>query len=145
MDPSSMTRTLALAATLLVGSISIPAAAHAQSAPQQQPGQRRLLMMPKLTPEQQLKLFPGRKALLLQEQRERVAILQRSQGCVNRATTPDALRDCLIQERRDTQALRSRFMTEMRQLFEKNGISFPQLDARPLRRGEPSNKGVESI
>ena len=64
---------------------------------------------------------------------------------MNRATTPDALRDCLMQERRDTQALRSRFMTEMRQLFEKNGISFPQLDARPLRRGEPSNKGVESI
>lgn len=146
MAPSPMTRTLALAATLLVGSISITAAAHAQNAPQQQqPGQRRVLMIPKLSPEQQLKLFPGRKALLQQEQRERVAILQRSQGCVNRASTPDALRDCLMQERRDTQALRSRFMTEMRQLFEKNGISFPQLDARPLRRGEPSNKGVESI
>ncbi len=143
-----MSRTLALAAALLLGSLGTGGAAFAQSAPLQQPQGKapwRQQGMPQLTPEQQLKLFPGRKALLLQEQRERVAILQRSQSCVNRAGSPDALRTCLMQERRDTQALRSRFRSEMRQLFEKNGITFPQLDARPERRGEPSRKGVESI
>ena len=143
-----MTRCLPLAAAALVGVLSLGNAAHAQSSPQpQQPdgrGPRRMLVMPRLTPEQQQKLFPGRKALLQREQRERVAILQRSQGCVNRASSADALRNCLMQERRDTMAMRQRFQGEMRELFEKNGIAYPKLEGRPLRR-EPAGKAIESI
>ena len=152
MDACAMTRSFPLAtaalASALVGALSLGSAAHAQSSPQpQQPdgrGPKRMLVLPKLTPEQQQKLFPGRKALLQQEQRERIAILQRSQSCVNRATTPDGLRNCLMQERRDTMAMRQRFQGEMRQLFEKNGIPYPQLEGRPQRR-EPAGKAIETI
>jgi Spy/CpxP family protein refolding chaperone len=152
MEFFAMTRSNPLAAaalsSALVGALSLGSAANAQSNPQpQQPdgrGPRRMLVMPKLTPEQQQKLFPDRKALLQREQRERVAILQRSQSCVNRAGTPDALRSCLMQERRDTMAMRQRFQGEMRELFEKNGIDYPQLERKPQRR-EPAGKPIETI
>lgn len=133
----------ALAGALLLSAASRQAPALAQSAPLE--GPRRQLRMPQLTPEQQQKLFPGRKALLLQEQKERIAILQRSERCVNRAASADALRGCLLQERRDHQELRSRFRAEMRQLFARNGIAFPQLEPLPPRQGEPGGRGGESI
>ena len=138
-----MSRTLALtAALLLAGSPAL-----AQSAPQGPgPGNRgneNVLRIQKLTPEQQRKLFPGRKALLLQEQKERIAILQRSQNCVSRAANPDALRSCTKQERSEYQALRNRVRNDMRQLFVSNGIPFPQM---PPRRAEPAGRGAaESI
>lgn len=138
-----MSRTIALAAALLLtGSPAL-----AQSAPQGPgPGNRaseKMLRIQKLTPEQQRKLFPGLKALLLQEQKERIAILQRSQSCVGRAANPNALRSCTKQERKAYQALRNRVRGEMRQLFETNGIPLAQM---PARRAEPTGGSeAESI
>ena len=126
---------LALATALLLGTAPFAAPAVAQNAPAE--GWRRQVRQPRLNPEQQQQLFPERKALLAQQQRERIAILQRSLSCVNAASSSDALRNCLMQERRDQQALRSRFRDQMRVLFERNGIPFPDRNATPWRRGEP--------
>lgn len=133
-----MPRSLVLATALLLGSAPFAAPAVAQNVPAE--GWRRQERQPRLSPEQQQKLFPERKALLVQQQRERIAILQRSQSCVSAASSSDALRNCLMQERRDQQALRSRFRDQMRALFEQNGIPFPDRNAMPRRRGEPGGR-----
>lgn len=134
-----MSRTIALAAALLLtGSPAL-----AQSAPQEAgPGNRgneKMLRIEKLTPEQQRKLFPGLKALQLQEQKERIAILQRSQSCVSRAANPNALRSCTKQERSEYQTLRNRVRSDMNQLFVTNGIPLAQM---PPRRPEPAGRSA---
>ena len=136
-----MARPLALAAALLLtgaGAATLrPEAGRAQSSPSSPSGPQ------VLSPEQQNILFPGRKALLLEEQKGRIAILERSRSCVGRASTPEALSSCLMQERRDTMALRSRFRDQMRELFAKNGIPFPEMKRLQLRRIEPGSKGAQ--
>ncbi len=139
-----MSRSLALAAALLLGTVPFATPALAQNAPAE--NWRRPEARPRLTPEQQQKLFPERKALVVQEQRERIAILQRSQSCVNAASSSDALRNCLMRERRDQQALRSRLRDQMRALFERNGIPMPERDPMPQPpRGPWAQPGAEPL
>ncbi|MFM7456401.1 MAG: hypothetical protein ACKO7Z_07380 [Cyanobacteriota bacterium] len=133
-----MSRLLPLAAALLLG-VGSTAAASAQGMPQPPEGRdpgRRLPLL-RLTPEQQQQLFPGRKSLVLEQQREHIALLERSRACVGRADSATVLNRCLQQERRDYQALRSRIRDQMRALFSANGIPFPEPERRPLRRGQP--------
>lgn len=136
-----MARSLALAAALLLGAAGATGitgeTARAQSAPSTPSGPQ------VLTPDQQKKLFPGRKALLLEEQKGRLTILERSRSCVERASSATALSSCLMQERRDTMALRSRFRDQMRELFAKNGIPFPEMRRLQIRRVEPGSKGAQ--
>ena len=105
-------------------------------------GARRLQSMPKLTPEQQKKLFPGRKEILLKEQQERIALLQKSQSCVGAATNSDALKACLIEDRKANTELRRRMHEQIRQLYERNGTQLPPPRPATERRGEPGGRGA---
>jgi hypothetical protein len=98
--------------------------------------------MPKLTPEQQKKLFPGRKELLLKEHQERIALLQKSQSCVGAATNSNALKACLIEDRKANTELRRRMQEQIRQLYERNGIKPPPPGPARERRGEPGGRGA---
>jgi hypothetical protein len=137
-------RTAALVAALLVG-VSGPMAFSGGIASAQpiwgEGGARRLQPMPKLTTEQQKKLFPGRKELLLKEHQERIALLQKSQSCVEAATNSDALKTCLIADRKANRELRRRMHERIRQLYERNGIQLPPPGPAPERRGEPGGRG----
>ena len=136
------------AATLagLVLAVSGPIAFSGASASAQtiwgESGARRLQSMPKLTPEQQKKLFPGRKELLLKEHQERIALLQKSQSCVGAATNSDALKTCLIEDRKANTELRRRMHEQIRQLYERNGIQLPPPGPAKERRGEPGGRGA---
>jgi hypothetical protein len=99
-------------------------------------GSRRLQAMPKLTPEQQKKLFPGRKELVLKEHQERIALLQKSQSCVGAATNSDALKACLMEDRKANIELRRRMQNQIKELYERNGIKLPPMGPPPERRGE---------
>jgi hypothetical protein len=103
---------------------------------------RRQQSMPKLTTEQQKKLFPGRKELLLKEHQERIALLQKSQSCVVSATNSDALKTCLIEDRKANTELRRRMQEQIRQLYERNGIQLPPPRPATERRGEPGGRGA---
>ena len=109
--------------------------AYAQPKPGEA-GIRWLQAMPKLTPEQQKKLFPGRKELVLKEHQERIALLQKSQSCVGAATNSDAMKACLMEERRANTELRRRMHDQVREFYERNGIKLPPMGPRPDRRGE---------
>jgi hypothetical protein len=51
-----------------------------------------------------------------------------------------------MQERRDYQSLRQRIRGQMRELFARNGVPYPQLETMPQRRSQPAGKGaLESI
>jgi ribosomal protein S30 len=99
-------------------------------------GSRRLQAMPKLTPEQQKKLFPGRKELVLKEHQERIALLQKSQSCVGAATNSDALKACLMEDRKANIELRRRMHDQIRIFYERNGIKLPPMGPPPERRSE---------
>jgi CheY-like chemotaxis protein len=99
-------------------------------------GSRWLQAMPKLTPEQQKKLFPGRKELVLKEHQQRITLLQKSQSCVGAATNSDALKACLMEERRANTELRRRMHDQIREFYERNGIKLPPMGPPPERRGE---------
>lgn len=79
----------------------------------------------RLTPAQEAQLFPERKELLLRHHRERIATLQRGEGCIREAGDAAALRDCMRQERQDNQAQRQRLREAMRAMYERNGIEVP--------------------
>ena len=136
------------AATLaaLVRAVSGPITFSGASASAQQNwgdnGARRLQSMAKLTPEQQKKLFPGRRELVLKEYQERMALLQKSQRCVTAATSSDALKTCLIEERKANIELRRRMHEQIRQLYERNGIQLPPPRPASGRRGEPGGRGA---
>jgi hypothetical protein len=134
-----------MVAALVLG-VSGPIAFSGASASAQtiwaESGARRLKSMPKLTPEQQKKLFPGRKELLLKEHQERIALLQKSQRCVGAATNSDALKTCLIEDRKANTELRRRMHEQIRQLYERNGIQLPPPGPAKERRGEPGGRGA---
>ena len=79
----------------------------------------------RLSPAQQEKIFPERKALLLELQREGVQNLQKAERCTQAAKNQDALRTCMKQQRRNDQALRDKHRNGMRKIFERNGIEMP--------------------
>jgi hypothetical protein len=128
----------AAVAALVVGMGGLLSFAGGSAYAQPSPGEagiRRLQAMPKLTPEQQKKLFPGRKELVLKEHQERIALLQKSQSCVGAATNSDALKACLMQDRKANIELRRRMYNQIRELYERNGIKAPPMGPPPERRG----------
>jgi hypothetical protein len=58
-----------------------------------------------------------------------------------RATTPDAQRDCMRQEREAMQTQRKQFGTAMRELFQRNGIPVPDWSKRQGGRFAPPSAG----
>lgn len=129
-DPRRSSHSAALALTLLGFGLSA-SAGIAVAQPTGEPP-RRLL-----TPAQEQKIFPEHKALAIRDRQARIAILQRGERCVSAATSAEALRACLRQEREAYQVQRSQHRAEMRRLLERNGISLPE---RP-RRGRWDDKG----
>ncbi len=111
---SSLTLRLA-ALALVVGS-----AGAALAQPVGQPAKGRL------TPQQWQKIFPEHRSLAMRDHQARIAILQRGERCIAGAGNGDALRDCLRQERTAYQQQRQAHRTEMRALFERNGIPVPE-------------------
>ena len=110
----SHSRTLAgaLALALLSLGTALPGLAQ-DSAPQ------------RLTPAQEAKIFPERKALLGRHQRERIQTLQKSERCVSGAADHAALRRCMQQERQQNQAQRQQFREGIRSIYARNGIDVP--------------------
>jgi hypothetical protein len=80
---------------------------------------------PRLTPAQQEKLFPERKALLLKEQKELMAILQKGERCTRAAANHASLRACMQEQRKAQQKLRQEQRQSMQALYSKYGITPP--------------------
>ena len=83
-----------------------------------------------LTPAQQQKIFPEFRDLVLQDHRSRISILQTGERCLLSARDSGALRNCLRQERSSYRSQRSRHREQMRQMFQRNGISVPEWGRR---------------
>ena len=77
------------------------------------------------------KMFPEHKQLSLRDQRARVAISQRGERCLSGAANQDALRTCMREQRDALQEQRRQHMQEMRAMFERNGITMPELKKGP--------------
>jgi hypothetical protein len=124
-----------IAAALMLG-LGVPALAQDLAGHDKGPGSS-------LTDAQRQKLFPGLRSLSLQDHRARIAILQKGEGCIAAATTPDAQRDCMRQERDAMQAQRKQNGTAMRELFQRNGIPVPEWKGRRGgRHGGPDGTGA---
>lgn len=93
---------------------------------------------PRLTPEQREKLFPDQRRLALRDNQARIAILQRGATCLNTATTPDALRDCMRAQREAMWQQRRQQMEEMKALYARNGLPLPQWRRLEKPQGPPS-------
>jgi len=109
---------LVAAIGLLPGLIADPAGAQ----PVGQPAARPL----RPTPEQLKKIFPEQRSLLLDDHRSRIAILQKGERCMTAATSSEALRDCLRQEREAYSRQREQNHEQMRQLYTRNGLPLPE-------------------
>lgn len=126
-----------LAAALVLG---LGAAAQAQTLP---PADKERVPGPGLTEAQRLKLFPDLRSLALQDHRARITILQQGERCITAATTPDAQRSCMRQEREATQTQRRNYGTAMRAVFQRNGIPLPDWKGRQRDRwGGPDAGGA---
>ncbi|MCU0529179.1 MAG: hypothetical protein MUD04_06740 [Cyanobium sp. Prado107] len=79
----------------------------------------------RLTPEQQQRIFPERRAQLLRHHKERIQTLQTSERCISAARDTSALNSCLQQERRENQEQRQKHREAMRAIYERNGIQVP--------------------
>jgi hypothetical protein len=80
---------------------------------------------PRLTPAQQAKLFPDRKALLLKDQQELIQILQKAERCTRAAGNQASLRTCQQDQRKAQQSLRQQHREAMKALYQRNGITPP--------------------
>jgi hypothetical protein len=117
--------TLRLAALALV----VGAAGSALAQPLGEPARGRL------TPQQWQKIFPDYRSLAMRDHQARIAILQKGERCITGAGNGDALRECLRQERSAYQQQRQAHRTEMRRLFERNGIQVPDWGKRGGKGG----------
>jgi hypothetical protein len=113
--------TAALGALLLSAASGLPAAAQDSGPPE------------RLTKAQQDKIFPDRKALLLQEQKQRIQILQKTERCTQAAKDTDALRSCMKDQRQAYLAQREQHRNATRKIYERHGIQAPV--------GGPGGKG----
>jgi hypothetical protein len=95
---------------------------------------------PQLSQTQQQKIFPEQRALVLQDHRQRIAILQQGERCLSAATNGDALRACMKQERNAYQKQRDDHRAAMRALLQRNGIQPP-----PSRMKAPVNGAAPTI
>lgn len=84
----------------------------------------------RLTPEQQQRVFPEQRRLALSDRRARIAILQRGEGCLQKASTAEAMRSCLRQERDAMRQQRREHMGELQAIYERNGLPAPQWKKR---------------
>jgi hypothetical protein len=98
---------------------------------QTSPGEPSHRVGPPLTPAQLQKIFPDQKRLALSDHQARIAILQTGERCLAAATTSEALRTCMKQERDAYQLQRRDHRSAMRALLERNGIALP-----PPRQGD---------
>ncbi len=94
----------------------------------------------RLTPAQEAKIFPERKALLVRHQRNRIQTLQKGERCVSGAGDTAALRRCMQQERKQNQAQRQEHRDAMRAIYTRNGIEAPMGGPGSGRRGK-GNRG----
>lgn len=136
--PQRALATTALAATALTASalgLAIGAALIGAPALAQPVGPNP--QRPRLTPEQSQKIFPEQRRLALRDHRARIAILQRGESCINAATTPEALRDCMRAQREAMWEQRRQHMGDMRALFERNGLPMPQWRRLEKPQGPP--------
>ena len=101
-------------AALLVGLAPFPARAEGPSPAS------------KLTAEQRVKIFPEQKALAVKNQKARITILQQGERCLSAAATPDALKSCMRQERKQNMAQRRSEWSELRSLYARYGIKLPE-------------------
>ena len=95
---------------------------------------------PQLSQAQQQKIFPEQRALVLQDHRQRIAILQQGERCLSAATNGDALRACMKQERNAYQKQRDDHRAAMRALLQRNGIQPP-----PSRMKAPVQSAAPTI
>jgi len=80
---------------------------------------------PPLSPSQMQKIFPDQKRLAISDHQARISILQTGERCLAAATTSEALRTCMKQERDAYQLQRRDHRSAMRALLERNGIALP--------------------
>lgn len=95
-----------------------------------------------LTPEQQQKIFPEFRSLMLQDHQARISILQQGERCLRGARTTDALRSCLRQERSSYRSQRSDHRNRMREMFQRNGLPVPEWGRRGSRSGARRGDGT---
>lgn len=93
-----------------------------------------------LTPAQQQKVFPEFRSLVLQDHQARISILQQGERCLRSARDSSAIRTCLKEERDSHRSQRSRHREQMREMFQRNGISVPDWGRRS-REGGPRRGG----
>jgi len=97
----------------------------------------------RLTPQQWQKIFPEHRSLAMRDHQARISILQKGERCIAAAGNGDALRDCLRRERTAHQQQRQAHRTEMRGLFERNGIPVPDWGSKRGGRGPGGQGGGE--
>lgn len=97
----------------------------------------------RLTPEQQQKIFPEFRTLMLEDHQARITILQKGERCLRAARDSGALRSCLREERSSYISQRSRHRDQMRQMFQRNGIAVPDWGRRS-GKGNPG-RGTGSV
>lgn len=115
-----------LGAVLLVGLAflaPVPARAQAPQLPQT-PGQGQ--PPPRLSEEQQRRLFPEIRRLAVEDRQARIRLLQRGERCARRAADGDGLRACMREERAGLQAQRQGHREAVRALMQRNGIKPPE-------------------
>jgi hypothetical protein len=81
---------------------------------------------PRLTPEQRAKVFPEQRRLALEDHRARLALLQRVERCIERATNAEVLRSCMREEREAMRQQRGQHMESVKALYERNGLPTPR-------------------
>jgi hypothetical protein len=124
-----MTRISSLPLRLAALALVVGSAGATLAQPLGQPAKGRL------TPQQWQKIFPDYRSLAMRDHQARIAILQKGERCIAGAGSGDALRECLRQERSAYQQQRQAHRTEMRRLFERNGIPVPEWGRRGGKGG----------
>jgi hypothetical protein len=80
---------------------------------------------PRLTPEQKARVFPDLRRLALNDHRARIRLLEQGERCINGAGSAEALQGCMRREREQYRSLREQHRSEVKQLFQRNGLPVP--------------------
>jgi hypothetical protein len=81
-----------------------------------------LAAAPRISPAQQAAIFPEQKQLVLQDQRDRLQVIQASLRCVTAASTPSQLMGCLVQEHQDSQRINAEHHNAMVSILRHHGV-----------------------
>jgi hypothetical protein len=90
-------------------------------------------------------VFPEQRRLTLQDYRARIAILQKGENCIARATNAETLQDCRREEREAMVKQRRQHMTDLQALYERNGLPTPQWKRLEKPRGPRPDGGQSEI